>query len=319
MNNVNSLSKDQCCGCSVCANICPKDAIVMKSGVGGYLVPRIDEARLCIDCGACTRVCPVINPPYKTDIDPETHIVKASDSIRAISSSGGVFRVLSEYVISQGGLVVGAAFDDNGDVNMIIASDKHGIDEISGSKYVESFANDIYQVIKRKLGEGYKILFTGLPCQIAALNNYLGKYYPNLVTVDIICHGPLSRDMFKSFVKERFDKKVVKVTYRNKELTGWDYTKGIVKYYFEDKSIENNSGDLYMKAFLSNLGTRSSCAYCIFAESPRQGDISMGDYWNAKHNNCDYEDDKGISVVSLNTYSGQRLFSEVKEKFILDV
>jgi coenzyme F420-reducing hydrogenase beta subunit len=313
MNNIYKLSRNECCGCGVCQNVCPKDAIVMKSSRGGYLYPFVDEAHSCISCGLCVKACPSLNPKYRKDCDPPSFVVKASDDIRFKSSSGGAFRILAKHILNSGGKIVGAAYDGNCQPVLTIVDDIDGIDCVSGSKYIDAYPGDIYKRVEEILKKGDTVLFTGLPCQVAALNNFLDKDYENLFTVDLICHGALPYKMFIDYSKERFDEVPISAEFRNKELNGWG--SGKIRFHFSDGRTEDCDDEIYLKIFATNLGARDSCLKCKFAEPPRQGDLSIGDYWNAKHISCDMDDGKGLSVITANSAKGLVLFNDVRNIF----
>ena len=313
MRNINIVSRDACTGCGACQNVCNKKAIVMRPGKGGFLEPHVDEAYSCISCGLCIDVCPTINPMYRTDSDPKTFIVKASDDIRGKSSSGGIFRVLAHHIMSEGGFVVGTIYDEGCRPVMMITDDPSDIERMSGSKYIETSAGSIYRDVKKALESGRTVLFTGSPCHIAALNNYLGKDYDDLYTVDIVCHGALSYEMFASYAKKRLGSLPVSADFRDKKINGWG--SGNVKYVMDGGKEIVIENDTYVRLFGSNMGNRSSCIDCRFAEPPRQGDLSMGDYWNAKYNDKEKDDGLGISVLTVNSLKGMELFLSVRRSF----
>ena len=192
-------SKYDCCGCSACAQSCPKECIIMRADEEGFLYPQIDTDT-CINCGLCERVCPVINQ----SLPQKPHSVYAAknknEDIRLKSSSGGLFTLLAERTINNGGVVFGAKFNDDWSVIHDYTETIDGIKIFRGSKYLQSNTNICYKSVRKFLKEGRKVLFSGTPCQIAGLHLFLNKEYPNLTTVDIICHGVPSPLVWHKYV-----------------------------------------------------------------------------------------------------------------------
>ena len=193
--------KSQCCGCTACASVCPKMCIAMKEDEEGFLYPEAD-ASLCIGCGLCEKVCPVL---HQGDARKPLAVYAAKnrdENVRMASSSGGIFSLLAERVIDDGGVVFGARFDDNWEVIHDFAETKEKLVAFRGSKYVQSCMESCFVQAKRFLDGGRKVLFTGTSCQIAGLKNYLRKDYENLLAVDVVCHGVPSPEAWRKYVKE---------------------------------------------------------------------------------------------------------------------
>lgn len=202
---INIQDKKDCCGCSACASVCPKHCITMSEDSEGFIYPCVDES-VCVDCHLCERVCPIIN--YGNDREPlAVYAAKNPDeSIRMQSSSGGVFTLLAERVIDEGGVVFGATFNDRWEVVHDYVETKEELAKFRGSKYVQSKIGDSYQKAKAFLKNNRKVLFSGTPCQIAGLKKYLRKDYDNLLAVDFICHGVPSPGVFRTYLQEEIDK-----------------------------------------------------------------------------------------------------------------
>ena len=180
---------DLCCGCAACFNACPKNAIEMKANETGFLYPVINES-LCIDCKKCETVCPALNPLERKEFEPHAYVGKHKNAqIRNESTSGGIFTAIAEYVINQGGVVFGAAMDNNLVVHHKYVQSVEELAAFRNSKYVQSEIRHAYQQCKDFLKNGKRVCFSGTPCQIQGLLKYLGKKYENLITVDIVCHS----------------------------------------------------------------------------------------------------------------------------------
>ena len=190
-----------CCGCNACVQRCPKQCISMHEDEEGFLYPRVDKT-ICIECGLCEKVCPVINQNEPRKPLKVYAAYNKDEKIRRESSSGGVFTAIAEQVIDEGGIVFGACFDENWEVKHDYTETKEGLKAFRGSKYVQSRIKDNYQKAEHYLKEGRKVLFSGTPCQIAGLKKYLCKEYENLLTVDFICHGVPSPKVWRMYLNE---------------------------------------------------------------------------------------------------------------------
>lgn len=302
-----------CCGCGACVNICPTQAITMQYSEHDFLIPKIDNSK-CINCNLCTNTCPSLNPNFSNEKEPKFYSFCASDEIRKKSSSGGMFTLLSRYVLEHDGYVCGAAFDENMKVRHIIVSDEKGLDKIRGSKYVQSDMGQVYKKIKELLDSDKHVLFTGTPCQIAGMKAFLKKEYDKLITAEVLCHGVPSQKFFDNYIEEKsFEKKLVNVEFRSKKL-GWSFS-GMV-FYFDDgteyiskrKSAEKN---IYLDAFIDNMMMRDMCYDCMFNDYARQGDFTIGDLWHSDKLDPKSNDRKGTSFVFVNNKKAQRIFGYI--------
>ena len=313
MNVNEKVSTSLCCGCSVCADACPVKAINMSYDKDWHLYPEVDSS--CINCGKCLSVCPQYQEKPNNE-EPIGYAVAAPDDVRMESSSGGVFYILAKYIIDNGGYVAGAVFDEQWQVKHILSNSLGDIVRMQHSKYVQSQTAGIYSEVLAKLKEGVTILFTGTPCQVAALRNFVGdKEYP-LFVADILCHGVPSPKVFEYYLNENFDKSQIKnIIFRDKRHRNaapssitFVLKSGITVYseYFDNS---------YTSAFSGGISDRTSCASCKFAVFPRVGDISMGDFWGAKTVETKIDTTRGISCVFLNNEKGKSLWQAVSSNF----
>lgn len=194
------IDKSQCCGCTACASACPKHCIVLKEDEQGFLYPRVDESK-CIDCHLCEKVCPVLKPFEKQNPQEVFAIINPDEEIRLASSSGGVFTALAKQILHAGGIVFGAAFDDNWQVHHISVTKVEDLALLRSSKYVQSRIEKTYTVVEEYLKKGTQVLFSGTPCQIAGLKHYLRKEYDNLLSVDVVCHGVPSPLVWEKYLE----------------------------------------------------------------------------------------------------------------------
>ena len=317
-NNVMLVSDSKCSGCSACMNVCPVDAIRMQPNEEGFLMPQVDDA-VCVDCGKCLATCPELHTRYENYPSPKVYAAMAEDELRMKSSSGGMFSLFAEHFLEEGGLVCGAAFDEDFRLRHIMSGDPADLERLRGSKYLQSSIGYHYRDVKNALTGGRKVLFTGTPCQVAGLKAYLGKDYEGLYTVDILCHGVPSQEMFDRYLEETLSKlsedgeerQLRDVKFRDKRI-GWkcqtmhlDFKNA--KPY--EKSLKE--GDLFEFVFHRNIGLRKSCSGCPFAAFPRQGDVSIGDFWGISKIDKTMVDKKGTSLVTVNSRKGEELLEAV--------
>lgn len=190
--------KSQCCGCWACENICPKNCISMKEDNEGFRYPEVNT-KICIECGLCEKICPIQNTPHNNNEITDSYVIQhKNNEIRRDSTSGGFFSAICDYVIAQNGYVFGAVYNEKMEVVHYGTNQKEEIKRFRGSKYVQSQIGNTYQETKSLLLKGYLVCFSGTPCQIAGLKNFLRKEYTNLITVDLVCRGNPSPLLLKN-------------------------------------------------------------------------------------------------------------------------
>lgn len=314
---VEAVPNHRCCGCGSCNNVCPVDAITMEEDAYGFLVPKVNQDK-CIHCGLCLKKCPVIDKHKETEEKPKVYAVWAAEEIRKKSSSGGMFSLVAEHVLKNKGVVFGAAFDENWKVAHKAVEEICGLEDLRGAKYVQSDINLAYRKVKEYLTQGRSVLFSGCPCQVAALKAYLGKPYDNLITMDLVCHGVTSPMVFDKYIEEVYGKdNLENFAFRTKER-GYSCTVLRVKLKGKDVCYPSlKEKDPYEKAFHGSYALRKACENCKFALIPRQGDITMGDYWGISDYDKKLNDGKGTSVVLVNSKKGEEIFKKVRNEAIL--
>lgn len=308
-----NLPLKTCSGCAACSNICPQNAISMQLDVNGFYKPNIDE-EMCVGCNLCANNCPVNNPLYDNSEQPITYAYLAKDEVRIRSSSGGVFEELAKYTLTQDGVVCGVAYKEDFTTQHIIIDNADELYKLRGSKYVMSDVGNIYREVKNYLDENRKVLFTGVPCQVAGLNAYLGdkKNDENLITVDLICHGIPSVKAFKKYISDLHShKEITYIGYKEKEY-GW-HASMTIDFADGDRYNMPCEKDSYFWSYLSGVNKNESCGKCKFAKIPRQGDITIGDFWGISKYKQELNDTKGTSVVLLNNPKGEKFFENIKD------
>ncbi|MCM1538732.1 MAG: SDR family NAD(P)-dependent oxidoreductase [bacterium] len=305
------LDKKMCTGCSACNLVCPAKAITMQENREGFLNPVIDNSK-CVYCGLCVKKCVSENTSYKNNSQPKCYAVQADDEIRKMSSSGGMFTVAANYIIDKGGYVCGAAYKDNFRVEHIIVDNKNDLYKLRGSKYMQSNSEKIYEQVKDLLGEDKTVLFTGLPCQVAGMYSYLGKDYDNFYTIDLVCHGITSSKVFEKYHKDVLDNRPLqRLEFKAKEPWGWHA--GLNAYFTDGtKYSVPCESDPYFIAYLNSVSKNITCGSCTVNRLPRQGDLTMGDFWGIEHDS-EMNDKKGTSLVLINNEKAQRFFDDLKQ------
>ena len=294
-----------CSGCHACVNICPKQCITMASDEEGFLYPVADKEK-CVECGLCEKVCYAINPCKNENLPEVYACYNKDDAVRASSSSGGMFTLFAEHILNLNGVIFGAAFDENLIVRHICVDNKEDVHKLRTSKYVQSIVGDSYKKAKELLENGRVVLFTGTPCQINGLMSYLGKKYDNLYTQDIICHGVPSSKVWKKYLEytEKLHGSKVDSTinpsFRAKTFGWLNFS---VKINFENKTVhaETLKKDLFMRSYLSNALLRPSCYKCSSKGLQRISDVTLADFWGVNRVLPEMFDDKGTSLIFLNT------------------
>lgn len=305
-------NKLECCGCYSCYNICPVNAIEMQFDNEGFCYPEIDET-ICINCNKCRNVCAAITVP---ELQKYTEIFAAfsmDSEERMTSSSGGVFTELAKEVIKFSGVVYGAAYDSNMLVRHIMVDNEKDLVNLKGSKYVQSAINDVFRDIKIKLKEKRFVLFSGTPCQIAGLKNFLGENHENLLCIDLICHGVPSTMVWKRYLEEMFpEKKVTNVNFREKNKKEKIFN---IRYILDDGTefIEKKEDSLYMKGYIQNLFIRPSCFKCKYKGIERCSDITLGDFWAIKEFHNDFSDGYGTSSVIIHSLQGKMWMDKISK------
>ena len=309
-NLIENNGNQACCGCTACKTVCPKQCITMSEDAEGFLYPKVD-ASLCIDCQACVRVCPFHNPAKEEKPQSVYAALNKNEEIRRDSSSGGMFTILAEKVIKDGGVVFGARFTDDWRVEIVPTETIDGLAAFRGSKYLQAQMGSSLVLAKKYLQEGRKVLFSGTPCQIAGLRHYLRKDYDNLLAVDFVCHGVPSPKVWKMYLDEvskASQRAISDIKFRDKPQ-GWKRFNFTLSYNESNKSytISSYNGDNhYMRAFLSDMILRPSCYNCQAKCGRSKSDITLADYWGIDQVHPNMDDDKGTSLLIVRTEKGRQ-------------
>ena len=309
------IDKSDCCGCTACASICPHDAIEMKPDVLGFLYPEVNVDK-CVECGLCEKVC-AFNEKYdKTNnlSTPLAYGARHKDMSEVETSrSGAAFIALSDVVLRAGGVVYGAGYEGHFRVVHKRAVTLEERNEFKGSKYIQSDLTGIFRQVKTDLRSGLIVMFSGTPCQTAGLASYIGnnKLRENLFLVDIVCHGVPSpyvwRD-FLAYLEKKHGSEICYVNFRDKEVYGWHDHKETFKFV-------NGGGKMnFSFLFYRHIIFRHSCGKCHYTNTQRPSDVTIADFWGWEKTAPDFnKDDKGVSLILVNTEKGRRLLDLAKK------
>lgn len=312
--SINISDKINCCGCTACASICPKNCIELKPDELGFKYPNVDT-ELCVECGLCEKVCPFINVKDRADSyeKPYVYATRVKDETQLCKSqSGGAFYAFSEEFLDDAGVVYGACFDENLKVQHIRVTTKEEREKLRFSKYVQSDVEGIFASVKNDLKNGLKVLFVGTPCQVSGLKSYIGKKYAeNLTVIDLVCHAVPSPKVwadYVNYIEKKYNSKITSALLRDKKF-GWSKCYETFKLSSSKILTRRTYDDLYFSLYT----VRESCSNCKFTNLNRAGDITIGDFWGWNKKRTEFNDDKGVSLVLLNTPKGKSLFERVKK------
>ncbi len=305
-----TLKNKLCTGCGACLNICPVNAIHMEKNAQGFLYPAV-EPDICMECNQCIKVCPKLHAWLENTDSPVCYAARAKDTIRQVSSSGGMFTVLAKYVLKQGGVVCGAAMEQDFTVHHICIDQEKDLEKLRQSKYVQSDTKLVYREISKYLADHRLTLFTGCPCQVAAARNYFGES-EKIIYIDLLCHGVPSAQMLQDYMRENFDlEQVSGVQFRSKQ-NGWRADQ--IRVFYKDNTSQCIPWEesVYEEGFQRNISLRDGCEDCEFCGKRRQGDITIGDFWRVEEYDPRLNDGKGTSVVLVNNDRGKRILNRIK-------
>lgn len=302
----------KCSGCGACYNICPVDAVTMTSDEEGFLYPVVDEEK-CIHCNLCDKVCPYIETQYPNeDLEYCVAAYNTHSEERAISSSGGIFVLLAKAILEQGGIVYGAAYDEDWLVSHKGVETEEGLNALIGSKYVQSNTRVVYREIKNCLENGKKVLFAGLSCQVAGLKKYLKYDMQGLYCVDLICLGVPSPQIWLDFLDLHFDRNKIKyINFKDKSL-GW-HTFSLRIDSEDQEYVKEGNYAPFFTGYFRSLYSRPSCSECIFKQGNKSSDITIADCWGYPEIAPELDDNKGLSSIVVHSDRGMQLFELIKD------
>lgn len=307
-------NKKDCCGCSACANVCPKHCISMVEDNEGFLYPKINQD-VCINCGLCEKVCPIKNP-IEEQINPKQKafvVQNRNDGILRESTSGGAFSAIAKWVINQNGVVFGARLNQNFEVEHYAVEKYEDLKFFRNSKYVQSNIGQTYSQVRNYLKDGRKVLFSGTGCQLEGLLHYLGRSYENLYTVDVICRAVPSPLVLRKYLEMQQQRgmKIDDVKFRDK-CHGYKYS---TMSLFTSNNRDYHEGidtDVYLRAFFSGMSFRPCCADCKFRKRHRRTDMTIWDCFTIDEFSKDLDNDRGATRILVHSPRAIKIVHEME-------
>lgn len=310
---------ENCTGCMSCLATCPHSAISVGQNEEGFYVPIIDELK-CTNCELCKKTCPqnqITDEIENEKAEPVVYAAVGSNELAQKSSSGGLFSILSEYILEKNGYICGAAFStDFKKAEHIIVDNIKDLAKLRTSKYLQSNVGNIYIKIKELLENNNYVLFSGTPCQVSGLKSYLKKDYEKLLTIDIVCHGTPSPKVWEKYLEKITEgKDVIYANFRHK-VKNWT---PVLRVECADGSSFNEDSlvNIYFKSFLNDLICNKACGVCKYTNLNRTGDFTLGDFWGVEKRSKQFESNNGVSLVLLNNEKSKKIFNEISKKISL--
>jgi coenzyme F420-reducing hydrogenase beta subunit len=306
-----------------CYNICPKNAIEMKADEEGFWYPKIHRDK-CIDCHLCRNACPSINncKNSESSISPKVYAAYSlNEETRIKSTSGGLFSELASLVLDHQGYVAGAIYNEKHQVEHYIAKTKEELIKLRQSKYVQSDMGSVYKEIKNLLQADKLVLFCGTPCQNAGLTCFLGEKYEKLILCDFICRGNASPKAYEAYLemqRNKYKSQIKQVNFKNKTY-GWSKCSILVTFENGEEYLETGDKDPYVSGYINtDYFFRPSCFNCKYKKLPRVSDITLADFWGIGKTRPYLDQDKGTSLVLINSDKGRKLLEEIKERLTIE-
>lgn len=311
-------NKTYCCGCTACKEVCPTNAIEMKEDKQGFLYPLINKDK-CIHCNKCNRICPILQPVSEKRFEQKAYLLQHKNKeVLLDSSSGGAFTAIAEYILDLDGVVFGAKYDKYFDVVHGFVEKKEDLSKFRNSKYVQSNMLDNFKLVKDFISQKKYVLFSGTPCQIEGLLNYIGIESEYLFTVDIACHAVPSPAVWRTYLQSLKLHDISNLRFRDKEKYGYLYSQ--FKIDSSKKIYEGIEKNIMLRAFFSEICNRPSCYECKFKKRYRRSDFTMWDCFDltefSKSNLFNQND--GVSRLLVHSLKGQQLINEIRKEVILE-
>lgn len=312
------IEKNKCCGCGACLASCTHNALSMILDDEGFEYPKVNQ-KVCVDCGLCQKVCPVLQYEKRSDIRDSNCNAQVGYAAknrnygqRLNSSSGGIFPLIAEWIIDHSGIVVGAAYDKEYNVVHKIVETKEELPSLQGSKYLQCKVDtDTFKLIRENLKQGRKVLYAAMACQVEGLKTFLRKDYNNLYTIDLICMGIPSYVVWQKYLNTYFsDEQIKSINFKEKSI-GWDtfsFRVDTNKRIFKERGMQN----LYLRSMFLSWNMRPSCFQCPFKKARRISDFTLADAWGVSRITPEIDDNKGLSSVIVHSRKGLELWHQIE-------
>lgn len=313
--------KIDCCGCWGCYNTCPKHCITMVEDNEGFRYPHVNT-ELCIHCGLCEKVCPIINvkPEIKNPKQKACIVQNKDELILHESTSGGAFTAIAKWILDKGGVVFGAAYDNNFEVKHRYVEQYDDLRLFRNSKYVQSLIGDTYKQAKDFLRKGRYVCFSGTPCQLEGLMSYLRKPYDKLVTIDVVCRACPSPLVLRKYLQMQEKEKHIHLKdlkFRDK-YHGYKYS-AMSLYDADSKDYHQGiDTDFYLRSFFGGVNFRPSCSYCVFRKRYRNTDFTLWDCFDVDKFSKDLDNDKGVTRILIHTSKAASILNDITDSLKIE-
>lgn len=309
-------SKKECTGCSACVNICPKRCISINEDAEGFDYPLVDT-NICVNCHLCEKVCPIKKKPVYQHEDYTVCIQNKDETVREMSSAGGVIGAVYKATFAMQGVVFGVGFDSKNKVQFMSAENMEECFErkLFASKYVPAELDDVFVKVKQELSSGRLVCFAGLPCHVAGLKAYLNKSPENLWLIDLTCYGVPSRKLYREyidFLESKYKHRIIDVRFRDKSF---GYAAPTMCVELENGKIksQNCAVKSYLRCFFSDIASRPSCYECPYKTVGRVSDLTIGDMRSIHKFLPDMDDDLGTTVVYVHSEKGEKIIDAIRD------
>lgn len=314
---------EQCYGCGICVEVCPKRCLSFGEDAYGFRVIKFDDSNDCISCGKCKKVCPRLNNE-KNNSYPigRFYAQNKEQSILEESSSGGAFSALANVILEHGGVVWGVAMNPDGTTEFQCVSSAENLSKLRGSKYVEICKPIPFEELRLQLRQGIQVLFSGTPCQTKALHLYLQKEsYSNLYIIDLLCYGIQSPYMWEKYMEEvnKDGLGIKHIAMRNKKPS-WECYSMEIEFNDGSKYKKSRWKDPYLLTYSTNIFNRPTCSNCDAKSFPRVSDLTIGDFWQIdglQKIPKDIEIGRGVSIILTNSQKGYELLKQASRYMTL--
>lgn len=312
---LNIKDKKECCGCTACVNICPQKCIEMVEDREGFLYPTVHQS-MCVKCGLCEKVCPLQNKKPESAFEQRAFIVQHKDEVvLKESTAGGAFSAIARYLLKKGGIVFGVAMESDYSVHHICIKDEKDLYKFRNSKYVQSNPEKTFSEVKEYLNDGKLVCYSGTPCQIEGLKNFLKKDYEHLILVDVVCRAVPSPGIWKKYIDNFVIKngKQKSIRFRDKTL-GYQYS--TMEMIGEDGRVHRGGieSQQWLRMFFSGMIIRPSCTNCQFREPNRRSDFTIWDCFVIHDIEKSFNEDCGTTRLLIQSPKGERIFSSIKDE-----
>ncbi|NMA72944.1 MAG: 4Fe-4S dicluster domain-containing protein [Bacteroidales bacterium] len=309
-----ALSDKACCGCQACVDICPKKCLKFEIDEEGFGYPKVVDETKCIQCDLCNKTCPVKKSKENPQIFREAYYGFSMDEDDILkSSSGGLFAVIAKEYQKIGYYICGATYTNDFKVQHQFVAPDENVEKLFSSKYAQSDVANTFTETKQLLKQHKKVLYSGLPCQIAALKSFLQFTYDGLITIDLLCYGVQSPKVWDYYLNSYHKgKHPTTISMRSKHF-GWKKYAMEIEFSDGKKYLKAKDNDPYLRCYSKGLFVRPCCYNCHFKGFPRISDLTLGDFWEVNELYPNVQSDRGVSIIIPNSKCGEDILKTIEK------